>query len=142
MYFSDLLDGYFARKFNQVSELGKIIDPLADKISIITLVLVLLYLGLIPLWFVTIVVLRDLLILSFGIYLHKEKNIRIMSNFAGKAAVFFIGLIVLFAIIDVEILKSINNYLYFISIVLIIYSLYLYFTRFKKLIGGYKNDTK
>ena len=35
MYFSDLLDGFLARRLKQVSEFGKIIDPLADKISVI-----------------------------------------------------------------------------------------------------------
>jgi cardiolipin synthase (CMP-forming) len=136
MYLSDLLDGFIARRYGQVSELGKIIDPLADKISVITISIVLLLLGLIPLWFVLIIIIRDLMILVFGLYLHAKKNIHPMSNFAGKAAVFTIGLILLFAIADYELLKQINNYLYYVAIFLIIYSLYLYYSNFKKLIGG------
>ncbi len=136
MYFSDLLDGYLARRFDQVSELGKIIDPLADKISVIVLSLILLYLNKIPLWFVAIVVLRDLFIFGFGLYLSSKKNIRLMSNFPGKIAVFSIGLILLFSIIDSPILKEINNYLYFISIALILYSSGLYFIRFRETISA------
>lgn len=132
MYLSDLLDGYLARKLNQVSELGKIIDPLADKISVIVISIVLLYLNKIPFWFVAIVVLRDLLIFGFGFYLTSKKNIRLMSNYPGKIAVFSIGLILIFSIINNPVLKEINNYLYFISLVLILYSSILYFIRFKE----------
>lgn len=136
MYLSDLLDGYLARRLNQVSELGKIIDPLADKIAVIVISLILLYLNKIPLWFVAIVVLRDLFIFGFGLYLSSKKNIRLMSNFPGKIAVFTIGLILLFSIIDSPILKEINNYLYFISIALILYSSGLYFIRFRETISA------
>lgn len=132
MYLSDLLDGFLARKLNLVSEFGKIIDPLADKISVIVISLVLLYLGKIPLWFVAIVVLRDLLIFGFGIYLNKKKDIRLMSNMPGKAAVFSIGLIILFAVINSPLTLKLNTYLYFISLALILYSSFLYFKRFRQ----------
>jgi phosphatidylglycerophosphate synthase len=132
MYFSDSHDAFLARKINQVSEFAKIIDPLADKISVIVISLILLYLDKIPLWFVLIVVLRDLVILGFGMYLDKKKDVRLMSNFPGKIAVFSIGLIILFAIINNPVLKEINGYLYFVSLGLIFYSSYLYFKRFKE----------
>lgn len=132
MYFSDLLDGYLARKLNQVSEFGKIIDPLADKISVIVISLILLYLDRIPLWFVMIVVLRDLFIFGFGMYLDKKKDIRLMSNYPGKLAVFSIGVIILFAIINSPSLKELSYYLYFFSLALIFYSSILYFIRFKE----------
>jgi len=135
MYFSDLLDGYLARKLGQVSELGKIIDPLADKISVIVISVILLYLGKIPLWFVLIVVLRDIFIMLFGIYLDRKKDIRLMSNYPGKIAVFSIGLIILFAVINNPVLKEISNYLYIISLALIFYSSYLYFKRFRETVN-------
>lgn len=132
MYFSDLLDGFIARRFNQVSEFGKVIDPLADKISVIVISLLLLYLGKIPFWFVIIVVMRDLFIIGFGMYLDKKKDIRLMSNFPGKIAVFSIGLIILLAIINNPVSLQINEYLYFVSLTLIFYSSYLYYKRFKE----------
>lgn len=132
MYFSDLLDGYLARKMNLVSEFGKIIDPLADKISVTVIALILLYLGKIPLWFVLIIILRDVFILAFGIYLNKKKDIRLMSNYPGKIAVFFIGVVLLFSIINSPALIVINSYLFIICILLIIYSSYLYYKRFRE----------
>ena len=135
MYFSDLLDGYLARKLGLVSEFGKIIDPLADKISVIVISVILLYLGKIPLWFVLVVVLRDIFIMLFGIYLDRKKDIRLMSNNPGKIAVFSIGLIILLAVINNPVLKEISNYLYFISLALIFYSSYLYFKRFRETVN-------
>lgn len=135
MYFSDLLDGYLARKLGLVSEFGKIIDPLADKISVIVISVILLYLGKIPLWFVLVVVLRDIFIMFFGIYLDRKKDIRLMSNNPGKIAVFSIGLIILLAVINNPVLKEISNYLYFISLALIFYSSYLYFKRFRETVN-------
>ncbi|MBK9330993.1 MAG: CDP-alcohol phosphatidyltransferase family protein [Ignavibacteria bacterium] len=129
MYFSDLLDGYLARKLKQVSEFGKIIDPLADKISVIVIAIILVYLGRLPLWFVTIVVARDVLILLFGIYLNRKYNLTLMSNFPGKIAVFSIGLILLLTIINSLYLTGVIKILYFISFALISYSSYLYYNR-------------
>ncbi len=130
MYLSDLLDGYIARKFSMVSELGKVIDPLADKISVIAISLCLLIIGKLPLWFIIIVVMRDVIILAFGLYLSSKKDIRLMSNFPGKIAVFSIGLVLLFAVIDSSSLSGLMNVLYAVSVALIILSSYLYFKRY------------
>jgi len=136
MYLSDLLDGYLARRNSQVSEFGKIIDPLADKIAVISISLTLLYIGKLPLWFFVIIALRDILIMAFGIYLNNSKDIRLMSNFPGKAAVFSIGLVILFTLIDNPALSMLTNTLYFVSIVLILYSSYLYFRRYLEAVHG------
>ncbi len=56
---SDLLDGYFARKLGQESELGKVLDPFADSISRLTYFLAFVGSGLVPLWIFLILVYRD-----------------------------------------------------------------------------------
>lgn len=143
MYISDLLDGYLARKLNQISETGKIIDPLADKIAIVSAVIVLFLQGRIETWFFIIVVLRDLLILFFGLYLKTKNKVVLMSNYPGKIAVLSIGITILFIIINdnnSELLNLLIGYLYYISVVLIIYSLILYLIRFYKTRGVNKND--
>ena len=135
MYVTDLLDGYIARKLNQVSELGKIIDPLADKAAIIVITVIIFINGLLPVWFFTIIVLRDILILVFGLYLEKTRNITLMSNFWGKAAVFCIGVILLLTVINFEYFNVFLNIFYYIVLVLITLSLISYYMRFKKTIG-------
>lgn len=70
---TDFLDGYLARRWNVVSTLGGIIDPLADKSLMVGSYLVLGYLNRIPLWLVMLVIGRDILIILAGIvtYLFK-----------------------------------------------------------------------
>ncbi len=138
MYISDLLDGYLARKLNQVSELGKIIDPLADKIAVVSIVIILFLQGRVETWFFIVVIARDLLILIFGLYLKSKNKIVLMSNYPGKIAVFSIGIIILLTVFNngsYELLQKVISYLYYISVILIIYSLYLYLMRFYKSIG-------
>ena len=61
---SDMLDGYIARRFNQESTLGALLDPLADKLLVATVVLLLWYANspLIPTWFVILVLVKELLL--------------------------------------------------------------------------------
>lgn len=61
---SDGVDGYIARRFNQRSELGAYMDPMADKALLVSVFIVLGYLGELPLWLVVLAVSRDLLIVS------------------------------------------------------------------------------
>ncbi len=138
MFISDLLDGFIARKLNQVSELGKIIDPLADKAAVVSVVIVLFLMGRIETWFVIVVVARDLLILVFGLYLKSKNKVVLMSNYPGKIAVLSIGIIILLCVLNdnnSELLKITISYLYYISVLLIIYSLILYYKRFSKSLG-------
>ncbi|TRZ64617.1 hypothetical protein D4R20_02475 [bacterium] len=138
MFFTDILDGYIARKFNLISEIGKIIDPLADKIAIGAVMTTFFWLGRIPVWFFVIVILRDFLILLFGFILKKKVKITLMSNYPGKIAALSIGIILMLTALkneNSELLNFIVSLLYYISTILIIYSSTLYFFRFKKTIG-------
>lgn len=138
MYITDLLDGYLARKLNMVSEVGKTIDPLADKICVTALALIIVFQGRIPIWFVSIVIIRDLLILIFGLYLKVKKKIVLMSNYPGKIAVLSIGIVLLISIINnnnEKLLNNISSLIYSISLLLIVYSSIIYFIRFKQNIG-------
>lgn len=135
IWITDIADGFIARRFNMVSELGKIIDPLADKISVAVIALFAFYHGLLPLWFLVLIISRDILILFFGLLLKKKKAKVLMSNFPGKAAVFSIGLILLFSIINNELFNSAISFLLLISVILIVYSSFLYFKRFLNSLG-------
>ncbi|WP_341760191.1 CDP-alcohol phosphatidyltransferase family protein [Candidatus Endowatersipora endosymbiont of Watersipora subatra] len=61
---SDAIDGSVARLFNQQSKLGTLLDPFADKILLVSVFIVLSYLGHLPIWLVVLVASRDMLILS------------------------------------------------------------------------------
>jgi CDP-diacylglycerol--glycerol-3-phosphate 3-phosphatidyltransferase len=88
---TDWFDGRVARWTNTVSELGKILDPLADKVSAALMGLYLLYRGELPWWFVAIVVTRDIIIFWGGVYIKQKKHIITTALPTGKWAVGFLA---------------------------------------------------
>lgn len=67
--FSDALDGFLAKRFGWTTELGKVLDPLADKLLLVTVFIMLGVVGLTPVWLVALVVARDVVIgLGAGTY--------------------------------------------------------------------------
>src|ERR1700690_1959797 len=97
---TDLFDGYLARKLNEVSEFGKIIDPLADKIAIAVVCLILTMQGKIPLWFFLIAIVRDIGIFLGGFYVRHKRGVILQSNTIGKWAVTSVAIFVLISIVD------------------------------------------
>lgn len=99
---TDFLDGWVARKFNQVSDLGKILDPIADKVVIAMIVVVLLLKGDLPIWFVSIIVIRDVCILAGGLYMKKKTGRTPSANFLGKITLNLIALAIILVIFGVD----------------------------------------
>jgi CDP-diacylglycerol--glycerol-3-phosphate 3-phosphatidyltransferase len=115
---TDYLDGYFARKLNQISEMGKILDPLADKVMVISLIIILAVMQRIPLWLTVMIFSRDILILIGGIYLKKKLGYVVPSNQTGKWTVMFIALYIIYKALD---LSFFEEYIVaFIAIMLVI----------------------
>ena len=83
---TDFFDGYIARRTDSVSELGKLLDPLADRIFIAALVVALVAREVLPWWLALVIVGRDLLLLSLFPILERRKIERIAVNRTGKAA--------------------------------------------------------
>lgn len=88
---TDWFDGRVARWTNTVSELGKILDPLADKLSAALMGLYLWHRGELPLWFVALVVMRDAIIFLGGLYAKQKKQVITTALPAGKWAVGFLA---------------------------------------------------
>lgn len=132
---TDWMDGYFARKWNQVSELGKILDPLADKINTAGVVIALYLYQSFPLWIAVMIITRDLLIALGALFIFKKHKLITSSNIPGKVAVFFIAISVLFFVLHLHVLFEIALY---ISIVLIILSITSYLKKFIGLVSGNK----
>jgi CDP-diacylglycerol--glycerol-3-phosphate 3-phosphatidyltransferase len=130
IWVTDLLDGYTARKFNKVSELGKIIDPIADKAAVITFSVIIFLVGGIYTWFFIIIVARDILILLFGLLLRAKYHLTLMSDYIGKITVTIIGIILLLSVINSELLNNQLRFVYYISVLFIIFSLLSYLKRF------------
>ena len=99
---TDMLDGYFARRLNQRTNLGKILDPIADK-AIISAVIIALILSnsSFPLWAFVVVIIRDVLIVIANIFLFHRTQIIGKSDVWGKCTTFFLATsLVLYVLTD------------------------------------------
>lgn len=85
--FTDLLDGYIARKYNLITSFGKLMDPLADKIMVISVLLSLTIAGPVPWAAVIIVMAKEGLMVLGGVFLLR-KGIVVQSQMIGKIAQF------------------------------------------------------
>jgi cardiolipin synthase len=85
---TDWLDGWIARRSNQVTELGKLLDPTADRLAIVACLVALVARGVFPAWAATPILVRDLGILVAGGVLLSARGTRIDVRFVGKAATF------------------------------------------------------
>ena len=95
---SDFLDGFIARKYQVVSNLGMILDPLGDKLMIVTVLVCLTIDGIIPFWAVSIAFLKELLMGIGGYVLSKATKIPALpANILGKVStvVFFLVCMIL-----------------------------------------------
>jgi cardiolipin synthase len=84
--FTDWLDGYLARRLNQFSRLGELLDPLADRLYVVAALIALFVRELIPIWVVVALLLRDVVMFSFLVYLKKFGYNGVPVHFVGKAA--------------------------------------------------------
>ena len=80
---TDLLDGYFARKTGQVSEFGKLVDPIADNILVCTALIMLVHLQRIPGWIVALIISREFAVSGLRAYAG-TRNLVIAAGFSGK----------------------------------------------------------
>lgn len=132
--FTDIADGFAARKLNQVSEFGKIIDPFADKVCVGVIILKLFLINQIPFYYLAIILGRDILILIGGILTSNKLKKVMPSNVIGKATVISISLVLLFVIFGIDKSSMIFLTLLYLSILLSFLSLISYSNNAYKLI--------
>ena len=140
---TDFLDGYLARKFNIVSDFGKIIDPLADKIFINTVGIAMCHKLEIPGFFyivVTLLLLRDTALISGFLYSKlKHINIKIDPLFISKICTTYLMCLYTFLILFTN--SPYANILIYVGCTLIFISAAGYFARSNKFYRVVKNRT-
>lgn len=82
---TDVLDGYIARKYNLITDFGKLMDPLADKLMLVTALICLMTARLVPLWVVLTVILKESLMIAGGYWLLR-RGVVVHSKMIGKLA--------------------------------------------------------
>ena len=126
---TDFFDGYLARRLHEVTDLGKIIDPLADKICAGGTAILFVMVGALPLWYLIVVLARDVLILIGGIYIKAKKNIITQSNWPGKVAVFLVAVVMLLSALSLSSLEGLKQLMIWLSVFMMALSFAIYVQR-------------
>ena len=130
---TDYYDGKIARKYNLVTNLGKLLDPLADKILVISALVTLTKFDEISLWFVLIIIFRELLITGLRSIVAAE-GVVIAAGNLGKWKT-FVQMVVLVIIILFPLSFKINNILLLIPVILTVVSGAEYLLKCKKILN-------
>ncbi|QEK38668.1 CDP-alcohol phosphatidyltransferase family protein [Candidatus Cytomitobacter primus] len=88
---SDVLDGFIARAFHMTSKLGEILDPIVDKIFWILVILKLYLNDIIPAWFISIILIRDMIFFAAFLYMLYKKIDRFKATWSGKLTAVVVG---------------------------------------------------
>lgn len=127
---TDVLDGFIARKFNLISNFGKLMDPLADKLTQISVLSALVSVKIIPVWILAIVVLKELIMVVGASFLY-GKNVVVYSKWYGKLAtvLFYLAIVVSLFIKQLEltgIWLHVDLVIYCLALICTVFSLIMY----------------
>ncbi len=126
---TDTLDGYLARKNNQVTNFGKFMDPLADKLLVCAALICLMDLEKLPSWIVIIIISREFIISGFRL-IAADNGIVIAASWWGKAKTISQMIMIILLIADFGgIFDTINQIFIYLALVLTIVSLVDYIAK-------------
>ncbi|MBC7186388.1 MAG: CDP-alcohol phosphatidyltransferase family protein [Calditrichaeota bacterium] len=128
---TDFFDGLLARRLRQTSNVGRILDPLADKVCAIFVLAMLVGLGRVSSWYLAAVVARDLLILAAGAFLILGKRFVSESNLVGKMTAASVVLVIVASTLRLGIIATL---LVWLSSLLLLASLVSYGLVFARLV--------
>ena len=134
---TDFADGYIARKYNLITNFGKFMDPLADKILTVSGMICLIELGRIPSWIVVIIVAREFIISGFRL-IAAENGVVIAANYWGKFKTTFQMIMIILMIMNIPQLQIVTDIVMWIALALTIISLVTYINANKQVLAGDK----
>lgn len=139
---TDILDGTIARKFNFITNFGKLIDPLADKATQICILVTLSLKDIIPIWILVVVFIKEFAMVSGASFLY-GKELVVSSKWYGKLStvLFYLAIVASFFIRSwntialapgnsVILLPEFDIYIYYLALVSTIFSLIMYYITF------------
>ena len=119
---TDLFDGKIARKYNLVTNFGKFMDPLADKLLVCSALICLIQLGQLPAWVVIIIISREFIISGFRL-VAADNGIVIAASYWGKFKTSFQMIAVILMIFNIPALATVTMIMLVIAVVLTVISL-------------------
>lgn len=134
---TDLIDGKIARKYNLVTNFGKFMDPLADKLLVCAALIALVEMGRIPSWVVIIIISREFIISGFRL-IASDNNVVIAASYWGKFKTTFQMVMVCLMIANIPQIAILTNIVMWIALALTVISLIDYLVKNKDVM----KDTK
>ena len=126
---TDVLDGFIARKYNMVTNWGKVADPFADKLMQLTSLLLLSVKKKIPFIIVIIILLKEIMMLIGTYILYTQDKLIVSANWYGKAATIIIYLVVVLIIFDTPHKTTLS----IIAVIAALFSFFMYMINFLKI---------
>ncbi|MBQ8878605.1 MAG: CDP-diacylglycerol--glycerol-3-phosphate 3-phosphatidyltransferase [Lachnospiraceae bacterium] len=127
---TDLLDGHIARKYHLVTNFGKFMDPLADKLLVCSALICLIELDRIPSWMVIIIIAREFVISGFRL-IASDNGVVIAASYWGKFKTTFQMIAVCLMIADIAALSLVTSIVTWIAVILTVVSLVDYLIKNK-----------
>lgn len=134
---TDLIDGKIARKYNLVTNFGKFMDPLADKLLVCAAMIALVELGRIPSWVVIIIISREFIISGFRL-IASDNGVVIAASYWGKFKTTFQMIMVCLMIANIPQIQLLTDIIMWIALILTVVSLVDYLIKNKDVM----KDTK
>ena len=134
---TDLVDGKIARKYNLVTNFGKFMDPLADKLLVCAAMIALVELGRIPSWVVIIIISREFIISGFRL-IASDNGVVIAASYWGKFKTTFQMVMVCLMIANIPQLQLLTDIIMWVALILTVVSLVDYLIKNKDVM----KDTK
>lgn len=127
---TDILDGFIARRFNLISNFGKLMDPLADKLTQISVLATLVAVEIIPVWILFIVIFKELIMVIGASFLY-GKDVVVYSKWYGKLATVLFYLAIVISLITKQFnitgfWVNLSLIIYYIAVISTIFSLIMY----------------
>ena len=119
---TDFLDGKIARKYNLVTNFGKFMDPLADKLLVSAALICFIELGSLPAWYVLIIISREFIISGFRL-VASDKGVVIAASYWGKFKTVFQMVMICLMIANIPQLQVVTDIVMWVAVVLTVVSL-------------------
>ena len=130
---TDLLDGKIARKYNMVTNFGKFMDPLADKLLVCSALICLIELGQLPAWMVIVIISREFIISGFRL-VASDNGVVIAASYWGKFKTTFQMIAVILLILDIPALRLVTTLCVWVALALTIIYLVDYIAKNYKIL--------
>lgn len=127
--FTDAVDGYIARKYDLITPLGKLLDPLADKLMLITVLVYMYIAGRLPLWIVLVIFTKEVLQVLGGFIMYKKRDTVVQSNIFGKITTLLFSLSVVLLFLH-DYVEPFDTYTLIFTVAFAVFSLGQYLVKY------------